>query len=699
MTTGRPLKVLLVEDSPNDFQRVSALLRSDATPPCDLTHAQTAAEAVHSLRTDHFDLVITDLTLPETTGLETFRRVKTCATRTPVIVLTGIESDRISLQAMEEGAQDYLFKSHVTAELLSRSMRYAQARHHADEALRESEERYALAVAGSNNGVWDWDIRTNRVFYSKRWKSLLGYLDNEISDSPAEWLDRVHPEDGELVREKLNAHLDDLTSHFHAEYRIQRKNGGWMWALTRGTAVRNEDGITYRIAGSHGDITDRKRAEEQLIHNAFHDSLTGLPNRALLHDRLDRSLRRLRRGGESPFAVYFLDLDRFKHINDSKGHEVGDRILMEFARRLEACIRPGDTVSRLGGDEFVVLADDVGSPEDAHHLAERIHEELALPIAIGSEEYFTSVSIGIALSSVDYDLPEQLIRDADTAMYRAKADGRSATEIFNKEMHDRAVAILQLENDMRRALNTSQFEIHYQPIINLRSGRIRGFEALLRWDHPSMGLIQPEHFIPLAEETGLIVPVGWWVLEKACHQMQIWQKQFPSGNPLTISVNISSRQFSEPGLVSRVQGIVSKSGLVPGTLILEMTESVLMKDYHIAGQLVEDLRAIGVQLHIDDFGTGYSSLSHLRHLPTESLKIDRSFIHSMTESSENSEIVRTIVSLARNLGMTSTAEGLETADQLACARSMDCEQGQGFFFSAPRDSDEIETLMHSNPSW
>ncbi len=699
MTNGAPLRILLVEDSADDFQRIGTLLRSDATPDCELTHAQTAAEAASHLRSATFDLVVTDLTLPDTSGLETFRRVKSHAAGTPVIVLTGIESDQVSLQAMEEGAQDYLFKSNVTAELLNRSIRYAQARHRADEALRESEERYSLAVAGSNNGVWDWDLRTNRVFYSARWKSLHGFRPDEIGDSPSEWLDRIHPEDGELVREKIHAHLDDLTSHFHAEYRMERKNGGWMWVLTRGRAVRDEHGVSYRIAGSHGDVTDRKRAEEQLIHNAFHDSLTGLPNRALLHDRLDRSLRRLRRGGGGDFAVIFLDLDRFKHINDSKGHEIGDRILVEFARRLELCIRPGDTVARLGGDEFVVLADDVDSAADARKLADRIHDQIAPPIAIGNEEYFTTVSIGIALSSTDYDLPEQVIRDADTAMYRAKAEGRSATEIFNKEMHDCAVAILQLDNDMRRALGANQFEIHYQPIVNLRTGRIRGFEALLRWNHPAKGLIKPEHFIPLAEETGLIVPLGWWVLEKACGQMRVWQDQFPSDVPLTMSVNISSRQFGEPDLVERVRSIIGESGIEHGSLVLEMTESVLMKDYHIAGHLVEELRSIGVQLHIDDFGTGYSSLSHLRHLPTESLKIDRSFIHGMMDSNENSEIVRTIISLARNLGMTSTAEGVETADQLARARSMDCEQGQGFFFSAPRDSDEIAMLMESNPSW
>lgn len=700
MSEKQILRILLIEDEADDYSHLMDILGQIRSFQLQTSRATTLAEAEESLSASPLpDLIITDLTLPDSNGLDTFRSVYAKALTVPIIVLTGMDSESLALEAMEEGAQDYLSKRNVDVDMLRRSIRYAIARHRSEKALRESEERFALAVLGSNNGMWDWNLITNEMYYSPRWKSIIGYQDYELEPHPKEWLDRIHPEDKDLVSEKLHAHVDDLTSHFQAEYRMAHRGGGYIWVLTRGLAVRDEDGNSTRVAGSHEDVTSRKKAEEQLIYNAFHDSLTGLPNRALLHDRLDRSIRRMKRNSKYSFAVMFLDLDRFKVINDSKGHEYGDRVLVEFSRRLSTSVRPGDTVARLGGDEFVILGEDIHSADEAFHMAQRLHEAFAGPLYIGGESHYLTVSIGITLSSPNYQLPEQLIRDADTAMYRAKAKGRSTSEVFDKEMHDTAVAILELENDLRRAVEENQFEVYYQPIINLKTGRIRGVEALARWQHPRSGLLPPINFIPLAEETGLINRIGWLVLKEACQQMAAWHQQFPADDPLTVSVNLSSRQLSDPTLVERVVNVLDETHLNPKTLILEITESTLITDYENNADVIKQLREIGVRIHIDDFGVGYSSLSHLRHFITDNLKIDRSFVMNMMDEAENSEIVRTIVTLARTLGMNSTAEGLETADQVMHARQLECEDGQGFFFSEPRSGEEIGLLLANNPIW
>lgn len=694
-----PITILMLEDDPSDLFLIRRMLDEIDASRFALVTLSRLSEALARLDGGGIDVVLTDLSLPDSVGLETFKRLHSRAPWVPIVVLTGLDSEGLAMRAVEEGAQDYLVKSSVDSNLLGRSLRYAMARQKADEALRESEERYALAVRGANDGLWDWNLRTNEVYFSPRWKAMLGHGEEEIGPKPEEWLGRIHPEDVELVREKITAHLDNLTSHFQNEHRMKHKDGTWRWMLTRGLAVRTADGQAYRMAGSQTDITNRKRAEEQLLHNAFHDALTGLPNRALFHDRLERSIRRTKRRNDYNFAVLFLDIDRFKLVNDSLGHLFGDQLLVEFCRRLEECVRPGDTIARLGGDEFVILLEDAGNVMDAQRIAERVHDAMQRPFQMDTHELFNSVSIGIALSSTGYDLPEQVIRDADTAMYRAKAKGRGRHEVFDKAMHDRAVAMLQLENDLRRAVDKKQFWIQYQPIINLSSGRIKGFEALVRWQHPKTGTMTPSNFIPLAEETGLIVPMGWWVLRAACRQMKAWQEGFPCDPPLTISVNLSNKQFMAPNLLGEIKTILDDTGLDPRTLILEITESVLMSNSEESFEMLSALRKLKVQLHIDDFGTGYSSLSYLQHIPTDTLKIDRSFISKMLDSEENSEIVRTIVTLARTLGMRATAEGVETADQLERARLLECEDAQGFFFSEPLGCSEVEEMLAAGKKW
>jgi diguanylate cyclase (GGDEF)-like protein/PAS domain S-box-containing protein len=568
-----------------------------------------------------------------------------------------------------------------------------------EEALRESEERYALAARASNEGLWDWDLSSGEVYYSPRWKAMLGCSEEEIGARPDEWLERVHAEDVERVRSALRAHVEGLSSHLEAEYRILHRNGSYRWVLCRGLAVRDGQGRATRIAGSQGDVTHRKLAEEQLAHRAFYDPLTNLPNRALFLDRLRHALRRASRRKDYLFAVLFLDIDRFKLINDSLGHMAGDRLLVLIARRLELALRPGDSVARLGGDEFTVLLDDIRDVSDATRVADRIQRELMSPFQIGGQELGTSASIGIALSATGYERPEDILRDADTAMYRAKAQGKARHAMFDTEMHACAVALLKTEADLRHAIERGELRVFYQPIVSLDSGRISGVEALARWIHPERGLVPPSEFIPVAEETGLIGPIGRWVLREACRAVRSWSAGGAGDDGPVLSVNLSSRQLAQPDLVAQIRQTLAEADLDPRRLRLEITESAILEQIESAAATLLELRAIGVGLSIDDFGTGYSSLSYLQKFPFDTLKIDRSFVEVMGEDGERSEIARTIVTIGHNLGKAVIAEGVESPAQLALLRELGCEAAQGYLFSRPVDGDTARSLIAVGTRW
>ena len=562
-----------------------------------------------------------------------------------------------------------------------------------EKALRESEERYALAALAANDGLWDWNLEANEIYFSPRWKAMLGWGEDEIGSSPDEWFNRIHPDEVERVKVGLIAQIQGLTSRFETEYPILHRNGSYRWMLNRGTAMRDAAGKVHRIAGFQTDVTERKMTEKRLLHDALHDTLTGLPNRALFQDRLNHVVELAKRREDYLFAVIFLDLDRFKMINDSLGHLVGDQLLVAIAHRLKICLRTSDTIARLGGDEFAILLEDIQDTTDATEVADRVQRDLTLPFNLDGQEVFTTTSIGIAFSSTGYDRPEDLLRDADTAMYRAKAAGKARYEVFDKTMHTRAVALLQMENDLRRAIDRQEFQLHYQPIVCLGTGSVTGFEALLRWQHPDCGLISPLEFIPVAEETGLIIPIGTWVLREACRQMQIWQQQSPRNPPLTISVNLSGKQFSQPDLIEQITDILQESGLAPQSLKLEITESALLEDPDTAASMLQQLQTLGIWLSVDDFGTGYSSLSYLHRLPINTLKIDRSFINSVDADVEKLELVRTIIVLAWNLGLDVVAEGIETSKQLSQLKALKCESGQGYLFSKPMDTEAATALI------
>jgi diguanylate cyclase (GGDEF)-like protein/PAS domain S-box-containing protein len=577
-------------------------------------------------------------------------------------------------------------------------VRDISAAKHAELALRESEERYALAARGANDGLWEWDLRSNQAHFSPRWKAMLGYAEEEIGTALAEWIDRVHPDDRERLEARLAAHHRRLISHFEHEYRIRHKDGSYRWMLCRGLAVWNETGRAMRMAGSQTDVTDRRQFEQQLIHDALHDVLTGLPNRALFVDRLSHALSRMRRNPSYHFAVLFLDLDRFKLINDGLGHAIGDELLITIARRLEQCLRPGDTAARLGGDEFTVLLDDVHDERIVREIADRAQQALSAPIQLGDQEVFTTASIGILLSSADYESAADMIRDADTAMYRAKLAGKACAVLFDPAMHAQIMSHLHIEADLRWAIERDELRIHYQPIIALETGQIAGIEALVRWQHPQRGLLLPAAFLDVAEDSGLIVPLSWWVLRQACRQLRAWQQHIPGAQSLWVSVNLSAKQLAQSNVVALIRDILESTGLAPSSLKLEITEHTLVEHGDITTRVANQIREIGIQLCIDDFGTGYSSLSYLHQLPVDVLKIDRSFISQMGQGGDRNEIVRTILGLARTLGMKAVAEGTETVQQADELRRLACDFSQGWLFSKALTAADMEAMMSALPA-
>ncbi|MBW8878320.1 MAG: EAL domain-containing protein [Acidobacteria bacterium] len=703
MLLGEPNVILLVEDNPGDARLIRRLLEGTALRPFQLTAVDRVSNAVdHLRRHGRVDVILLDVSLPDTRpgSLDSLSRVSREAPDVPIILLTGIDDEDLAVRAVREGAQDYLVKKGIDSGLLGRSIRYALERKRAEVALRESQERYALAVNGAKDGLWDWDFKTGRIYFSCRWKSMLGYDEGQIDGDPAAWFDRVHPDDLPAVHLALSAHLSGRAPDFESEHRILHRDGSYRWVLSRGLAVRTETGEVYRMAGSQSDVTARKLAEERLQHDAFHDPLTGLPNRALFMDRLGMAIAHAKRRLSYTFAVLFIDLDRFKNVNDSLGHVAGDELLVAVARRLESCLRPGDTVARLGGDEFTILLDEVADVDHAVQVARRLHQVMAQPFKAHGHEVFVTISLGITVGAGgDYDRPEDVLRDADTAMYDAKTSGKARDAVFDRNMHDRAVALLELETDLRRAIERSEFEIHYQPIVSLATGRIDAFEALLRWRHPRRGLLFPNSFVPVAEDTGLIVPIGWWVLHEACRQLAAWQSPPWSGGDLAVTVNLSGKQFRQTDLVARIEEILQQTGIRPGKLRLEITESTIMEQAEGAVATLLDLRRLGVKLYVDDFGTGYSSLSYLHRLPVDALKIDRSFISAMDLRAEHSEIVGTILTLARTLRMDVAAEGIETAEQVTRLRALDCHFGQGYYFSRPLGQLAAGGLIRDGASW
>ncbi len=685
------LSVLVVEDDEDDFTIARDLLGSQERWRFEVDRAATYEEARGAIGDRRHDVYLVDYRLGAQTGLDLVRECFRGEDRAPVIMLTGQADYAVDLEATQLGVTDFLRKEGLNAEVLERSIRYAVSHHTVLDELRKNQERYALAVNGANDGIWDWNLATGRLYLAPRWKAIIGHDENGIGSSLDDWQALVHPDDVERVRAEIETHLEQRSPHFESEHRMRHADGSYRWVLSRGVAIRDGDGKATRMAGSMSNITDRKAAEEQLVHHALHDALTGLPNRALFLDRLTLSLKRTDREPTHRCGVLFLDLDRFKVVNDGFNHTIGDQLLVEAARRLAASLRPGDTVARFGGDEFTILVENVETTEEAAEIAIRAQAALHAPFQIDGRDIIITASIGIALSEAD-SRPAELLRNADIAMYDAKREGTSGVAIFSANMHRRVVNQLRLETELRDAIEAERMRVFYQPIVDLGSGQLRGFEALARWpvDKPS---VPPSEFIPIAEETGLIRSLGRLVLNEACVRLADWQNRGIVDEGITVSVNVSGRQLVEPELTTDVSSALESSGLPPKALRLEITESSILHDPARIPVLLDRLERTGVRAQIDDFGTGYSSLSFLRRFPGDAIKIDRSFVASIHQQDGSEEIVRAIVGLAHSLNLGSIAEGVESRDQLTALHTLGCEYAQGFLFSKPLPADELEPVI------
>ncbi|MDT7779199.1 MAG: hypothetical protein QOC99_1711 [Acidobacteriota bacterium] len=694
MTQEGDTTVLVVDDTPDRLDFIEVLLRQAGYR---VLTSGDGGEGLEVARRERPLLVISDVSMPRVSGIELCRSLRADAELSSVSILlvSALRRDDASaVEGLRAGADDYLEAPFDPMRLVAKAARLVE-RARLEAVLRESEERYALAARGANDGLWDWDLRSGEVYYSARWKEMLGLSADEADASPEAWLARVHPEDVDNLKDEIRAHIEGAGTHLEVEHRVLNAEGDYLWMLCRGAVVREGEGRATRMAGSMTDVTRRKCVEEQLLHDAFHDALTGLPNRALFMDRLGHATERAKRQGECQFAVLFLDLDRFKNIHDSLGHDAGDRLLVEVGRRLEGCLRAGDTVARLGGDEFTVLLEGIEDPSDAVRMAERIQKCLAAACHLGGPELFVSASVGVALSAFGFDGPEEILRAANTAMHRAKGHGRGCQQVFDSAMHSHTVKLLRLETDMRSADARDEYETHYQPIMSLVTGRVAGFEALVRWRHPVRGLVLPGEFIPLSEETGAVIRIDRWVLREACRQARVWHERVGGDSRPMVNVNLSARSFLQPDLADYVEGILGETSLGAGDLNLEITESVLLEEADSVKSVLFKLRDLGVGLHLDDFGTGYSSLSYLRRFPISALKVDRSFVAGMGPGGEGSEITRAVIALAHSLGMEAVAEGVEAPHQLELLRGLGCQYGQGFYFSAPVDASMACEMVRS----
>ncbi|WP_053225771.1 putative bifunctional diguanylate cyclase/phosphodiesterase [Solirubrobacter soli] len=685
------MRVLAVSADNARHAPVRALLRAE-----EVEHVTTLDAAKQAATRTHYDVILVDREIdpPGTDGLDLAAQLVQAARQTPVIVLTHTADKQADQKAVDAGIADFLLVPGLSSDRLEHAIRYAITHQRTLQRLAESEERYALAQRGSNDGIWDWDLTRDTVFYSPRWKSMLGYKEHEVQSTRGEWLGRAHRDDRAPLTHALDAYArgDNSIENFEFEHRLQHRDGEYRYMLARATAVRDADKKATRIVGSLTDVTERREAERRLQHDALHDTLTGLPNRTLFIDRVDQSIRRaLRRHPDTCAAVLFLDLDRFKIVNDSMGHAVGDQLLMSVAKRLEAALRPNDTVARLSGDEFTILLDDVNEAREATIIAERVLHSLQAPFLLDGREVFIGASIGIALATARSH-PEQVMRDADVAMYRAKADGKGRHAVFDAEMHEQVMRRLNLEHELRSAIENGSLEVGYQPIVQAATGRIVGFEALGRWPHG-----EPAEVLAMAEETGLAVPLARQVMRTACAQLAGW-RELPRGAGLTVGVNVSGRSLAEPDFIPHLRRTLAETGLDARALRLEVSEADLTRgraDEATRQVLEQTLAQVGVRTHIDHFGTGASPLRLLHRFPGDAIKISPALVAGIGHDAGAFEIVRAVVGLAHNLGLEVIAEGVEKREQLDYLKVLGCEFAQGPQIAPTLTAEGARALLES----
>lgn len=694
MTENLMKVLLLVEDNQGDARLIQEMFNEHGSPNTELTHVGCMSDAEKHLADRPVDVIVLDLGLPDAQGMAAVRRARAAGPRIPLVVLTGLDDESLAAQALKEGAQDYLIKGQIETRGLFRALRYAVERKTMEEVLFVEKERAQVTLNCIGDAVVSTDISGNVTFLNLVAETMTGWSRQEAEGRPMDEVCRMlDAASREAIPNPMAMALgQDRTVHLPPNCVLIRRDGFEIPIEDSVAPIHDRGGKATGAVIVFRDVSAAQAMAQQMAHSAQHDFLTDLPNRVLLSDRVGQAIalaaRRMNR-----VAVLFLDLDGFKHINDSLGHPIGDKLLQSVAKRLIDGVRDSDTVSRQGGDEFVVLLSDLARPEDAIISVNRMLMMLAAPHFIGQHDLCVTASIGVSVYPDDGLNAETLIKNADTAMYQAKENGRQSYQFFKPAMNVRAVERQSIEESLRRALERQEFALHYQPKVDLRTGAINGAEALIRWTHPTRGLVPPGQFIPVAEECGLILPIGKWVLREACKQARAWVN---AGMPmLSMAVNISSMEFRDDNFLDGVFAILDETGMDPRSLELELTESVLMKRAESAASVLQTLRGRGVQVAVDDFGTGYSSLSYLRKFPIDALKIDQSFVRQITTSPNETTIVTAVISMGRSLKLRVIAEGVETQEELAFLQAHECDEAQGYYFSRPVPAQQFVKLLET----
>ena len=680
--SDKPITVLLVEDSPGDARQIREMLAEVRGTSFTVECSDRLTTGLKRLAAGGNDVVLLDLSLPDSHGLDTLAKIRARAPQVPIIALTSLDEEAVAVKAVREGAEDCLVKGRLDSNLLVRAIRYAIERKRADEALRAAKEYAENLINSSLDMIISVDVNRNIVEFNRAAEQVFGYSKAEVLGKSIDLLYADPSEGGQL-------HKNTHDGGFTGEVTNKRKNGEIFYSYVSASVMHDATGRVVGVMGISRDITERKRAEEIIVHQAYHDVLTNLANRRLFVDRLTETLVRVP-WHKRLVAVLFLDLDHFKSINDALGHSLGDLLLKAVAERLTACVREGDTVARLGGDEFAISLADVARASDIPRVAQKIIDALSEPYLLEGRQLFITTSIGISISPDDAQDPETILKHADIAMYRAKKHGRNNYQHYSPDMDAHAFERLAVETSLRHALEREEFFLAYQPQLDIATGRIIGCEALVRWQHPDLGIMPPGKFIPLAEESGLIVPLGEWVLRSACAQNKAWQAAgLP---PIHVAVNVSPRQLRHENLVQTVDRALRETGLSPNYLELELTENI-MQDPEGATRLLAQLKSIGVHIAIDDFGTGYSSLNLLKRYPIHKLKIDQSFVRDITNNPHDRAIVTAIITLAHSLNLKAIAEGVETQEQMAYLRSLKCDEAQGYLLGRPMPAQDASKLL------
>ncbi|HTB67296.1 MAG TPA: EAL domain-containing protein [Steroidobacteraceae bacterium] len=689
--------LLLVEDNAGDTRLLREMFAEQDSGDIDMTNVTTMSGAEAHLSAHDVDIILLDLGLSDSQGLEAVRRARAAAPRIPLVVLTGLDDESVAAQSLQEGAQDYLIKGQIETRTLVRSLRYAIERNALEEALSAEKERAEITLNCIGDAVVCTDISGNITFLNMVAEKMTGWstLDakGRVLAEVFRTLNTVNSEATETTAE--HAILQIRAVHMPPSCTLIRRDGMHIPIEDSIAPIRDRDGQAAGAVIVFRDVSVAKAMAQEIAHTAEHDSLTGLPNRLLLNDRIRQAIAAAKRHAKQ-VAVLFLDVDGFKHINDSLGHPIGDQVLQSIAQRLLGCARSVDTVSRQGGDEFVVLLSELTHPRAASIMAARMLSAVAEPHVVGKHELHVTASVGVSVFPDDGQNAETLIKNADTAMYQAKESGRRRYQFFKPSMNARAVERQSIEESLRRALERQEFELHYQPKINIRTGAITGAEALIRWTHPTRGRVPPTDFIPIAEDCGLIVPIGNWVLRQACRQARDWKD---AGLPATaMAVNVSAMEFQNEGFLQGLSQILRESAWDPGLLELEVTESVLMKHVEATIEVLRAVRESGIQVALDDFGTGYSSLSYLRRFPIDSLKIDRAFVQQIAGGPDAAAIVTAVISMAQSLKLRVVAEGVETLQELQFLQARQCDEVQGYYFSRPLPAEQFAGLLSTGIS-